>query len=479
MTKDGKEKETEIKTRYEFLIAGIVVILLCIFAFAAFRITNYLNGSRAADNSETSSEAGDGTVLIEVEIRETADPDETAAETSETDPDTEAVAATVNEHDDIHIFTVTRAGDNYYKSKAGRLDLFSEPKETNGDIPSLIEDAFFEVVGFSRDGWAAIEYGGQRYYVKSADIISTDAPEDALEKHKEPKDSQSVRFFTPNDGDVEYVVTMNTKAFTLPDVMSSGNSIDLKNGERVIVVATGGNWFKIIYMNAEYYMLGYLQIRSDFTENNPDFEIIDNTGYPSAGTPEAASSAIAAGAADTATSAGTSSVREQTENTGSTETAYYPEQTDTMESTDSTDPYETSDPYEEANATAPEGYARDILTLTNAERQRVGVAPLIWDNTLAYCAAIRAAELPLLSYEQNRNHLRPDGSEWYTVNEDVMYAENIAYGQKSAEEVFNDWLNSTSGHYEHMINPDYKTFAVALYQTDSGYIYYWIEEFGY
>ena len=255
--------------------------------------------------------------------------------------------------------------------------------------------------------------------------------------------------------------------------MSSGNSIDLVNGERVIVVATGGNWFKIIYMNAEYYMLGYLQPRADFIQNYPDNEIADNTGYPAAGTAGAAASASAAGAADTATSAGTAADGSQPYSTE------YVEPTEYTEPTEVTEPTEYVDPYDAANETAPAGYARDILTLTNAERQRVGVAPLVWDTTLAYCASVRAAELPQLSYEQNRNHLRPDGSEWYTVNEDVMYAENIAYGQKSAEEVFDDWLNSTSGHYEHMINPDYKTFAVALYQTESGYGYYWIEEFGY
>ena len=59
-----------------------------------------------------------------------------------------------------------------------------------------------------------------------------------------------------------------------------------------------------------------------------------------------------------------------------------------------------------------------------------------------------------------------------------MYAENIAYGQTSAYEVFEAWKNS-SGHYKNMMNPDYRTFGAALYYTDGGYYYYWIEEFGY
>ncbi|MBO4637514.1 MAG: CAP domain-containing protein [Clostridiales bacterium] len=460
----GKRKETDIRTRYEFLIAGIIVLVLCIVAFAVFRITDYLSGARdVPENTETKFDISDGTVLIEVEIRETTAPNETAEQTQETVTDGDPASA-LSEHDDIRIFTVTTVGENYYKSKAGRLDLYAEPKETNLDRPSLIEDAAFEVLGFSRDGWAAIEYGGQRYYVKSADIVQTDAPEGAAEKHKDPQDSQGIRFFVPNSGDIEYVATMSTKAFSLPDVMSSGNSIDLQRGERVIVVATGGNWFKIIYMNAEYYMLGYLQSRIDFIKDNPDSEIEDHTGYPEAGTPEAVMSATTAGAGDTANSSGVTLGGDPNDTTGQTNPS---------------DQVHFSDPYEEANLTAPEGYQRELLTLTNAERKRVGVPPLVWDESLAYCAAIRAAELPQLSLEQNMNHLRPDGSEWFTVNEAIMYAENIAYGQKSVEEVFDDWLHSTTGHYEHMIDPDYRTFAVALYQTDIGYGYYWIEEFGY
>ena len=498
MTKN--RKETDIRTRYEFLIAGIVAIVLCIFAFAAFKITSYMHAANAPDSTETTVDPNSGTVLIEVEIRETAGPDETATETSETAPENEVVQLAVNEHDDIHVFTVTTPGDNYYKTKDGRLPLYAEPKDTDEDRPSLNEDTAFEVLGFSRDGWAAIDFGGQRYYVKSAGIIKATAPEDAVSKHKNPVDSQSVRFFTPNSGDVEYVVNMDTKGFNLPDVESTGNSIDLKRGERVIVVAKGGNWLKIIYMNGEYYILDYVDPRAKFVEENPDVEIIDNTGYAPAGTPEAVRSATSAGAADTARSDGIPSGHGTSGNgTAGTTDPTDPNNpnnpnntTDPSNPTDPTNPTDPNgsaeptepeepdeeDPYEEANATAPSGYAREILTLTNEVRREAGVAPLEWDYSLANCASIRAAELPQLTYEQNVQHLRPDGSAWYTVNEDLMYAENIAYGQSSAESVFNEWLSS-SGHYENMINSGYRTFAVALYETSSGYYYYWIEEFGY
>ena len=451
-----KNRERDIKTRYEFLIAGIVVVLLCILAFVAFKITGYLNGARASGTGETTLEAVDGTVLIEVAIRETTNPDETAEETEVTEPEEVPVEVVINEHDDIHIFTATTPGENYYKSKEGRLKLYADPKETDEDRPSLMEEAAFEVIGFSRDGWAAITYGGQRYYVKSAEIIPADVPENWEEMHKEPVDSQSVRFFTANSGNIEYVVTMDTKAFSLPDVMSSGLSIDLKAGERVIVVATGGNWYKIIYMNAEYYVLSYLEPREDYVEEHPDEDIIDNTGYAPAGSADAAASASASGAEDTANSGGTSS-----DDTGS----------------GSSGGGSSYDPYAEANESAPEGMPRELLTLVNAERESVGAPPLYWDYELASAASVRAAELPLLTNDQNANHLRPDGSDWYTVS-DSTYAENIAYGQRSVSEVHYAWVGS-SGHYGNIVNSGYRTFGAALYTTDDGYGYYWIEEFGY
>ena len=448
-----RNNSTDMKTRYEFLIAGIVVAVLCIIAFAVFKVTNYLNSVQGTDRSETTTEVGDGTVLIEVEIRET-----TAAATSAAEPNASDVGSDpsqiVNEHDDIHIFTVTTPGENYYQAKSERLKLYATPHETDEDRPSLMEDIVFEVVGFSKDGWAAIDFGGERYYVKSADIVPAEAPEDAVDKHKDPEDTQEIRFFKANSGDFEYVVTINTVAFSLPDVESSGNTVELKRGERVLVVGMDGNWYKITYMNAEYYALNYLQPRTDFIENNPDIEIVDNTGFGPVGSAEAAASAAAAGAIVT---------YPETSGDGNTEPSV------------STG---TVDPYDEANATAPEGYAREILTLTNAEREKEGLVPLVWDNTLAHCADIRAAELPLLTKEQNVNHLRPDGTKWYTVNEDIMYAENISYGQASAQEVFDAWVSSDS-HYKNMMNPDYRTIGVSLYITEDGYVYYWIEEFGY
>ena len=185
---------------------------------------------------------------------------------------------------------------------------------------------------------------------------------------------------------------MNTKAFSLPDVESRGISIDLKKGERVLVSAISGDWYKIVYMNAEYYVLSYLAPREVYIEENPEEEIIDNTGYAPAGSAEAASSA-AAGSGSTGS---TTPADNSSGSSGSSD--------DSSDSDDSGSSYSGS-----------ASYVWELLSYTNELRESEGLEPLVWSGDLAYCAAVRAEELPELSYDQNANHQRPDGSPWYTV----------------------------------------------------------------
>ena len=116
---------TDIRARYEFLIAGIMVLLLCMCAFAVYRVTNYIKvGSKADQQPVSSPEGSDGAVLIEVEItQETGegDDDQSLSEAVEAG---EVVIEVVNEHDNILIFTTTETGNNYYKSREGSLPLY-------------------------------------------------------------------------------------------------------------------------------------------------------------------------------------------------------------------------------------------------------------------------------------------------------------------------------------------------------------------
>ena len=93
----------DIKTRYEFLIAGLVVVVLCIVAFVTFRITSYINGAQVTDNTVSTLDMSDGTLLIEVEIKDSeSDPSGDASAPSASDSDD--AQATLNEHDDIEVF---------------------------------------------------------------------------------------------------------------------------------------------------------------------------------------------------------------------------------------------------------------------------------------------------------------------------------------------------------------------------------------
>lgn len=475
------KSKMDVKTRYELLISGLVVLVICICAFSIYRVTKYTRSTEQAGPIIASMD-GDGTVLIEVEIsQETSESEEIPEEDPLTDGEEDIDAEVINEHDDIMIFTTAPAGDNYYKSREGRLALYSEPWETGEEVPTLQEDYSFEVLGFSRDGWAAIWFGGSVCYVKSADIVQTAAPENALENYTEPENTQGIRFFTPQAADdIEYVVKADCRAFNLPDVMSSGNTVDLKAGERVIVVATSGAWNKIIYMNAEYYVLSYLTPRDTWIEQHPDEEIIDNTGYAPAGSDEAAASALAASGETDADPAQVAEGSSTSTSSGSSDTGSTGSSGSSGSGSSDSGSSGSSDSGSSGSTTISgyTSFSYDLLDLVNEARAAEGLSPLTWSDTLANCASTRAAELPLLTDSQNAQHQRPDGSPWYTVNESAMWAENIAYGQRSAQEVFDAWMAS-SGHRANIMNPDYKTFGAAVFVTDSGYMYYWIEEFGY
>jgi len=114
----------------------------------------------------------------------------------------------------------------------------------------------------------------------------------------------------------------------------------------------------------------------------------------------------------------------------------------------------------------------EVLDLVNKERIKNNLEPLKMDKDLQKAAAIRSKEIVKLV-----DHVRPDGSSWYTVSKKT-YGENIASGQKTAKEVVEDWMNSP-GHRANILNPNYKTIGIAVYiDPNTYYKKYWVQEFG-
>ncbi len=118
-----------------------------------------------------------------------------------------------------------------------------------------------------------------------------------------------------------------------------------------------------------------------------------------------------------------------------------------------------------------------MLDLINAERQKSGVPPLSFDSQLTKLAQIRAKEL---AEKYDPTHLRPDGRDWVTIfNEEGGYSfgfagENIAYGQRTVDEVMNSWYNS-AGHYSNMVNSNYKHVGIAWSEKNG--VRYWEQLF--
>ena len=116
--------------------------------------------------------------------------------------------------------------------------------------------------------------------------------------------------------------------------------------------------------------------------------------------------------------------------------------------------------------------ATAVLNLVNQQRRNAGLSDLVWADSLTVTAQVRASELPTLF-----SHTRPDGSDWYTVNSNIMYGENLAQFYYSADDVVNAWMDSPT-HRENIMFPDFVTMGVAVYEAPDGK-WYWAQEFGY
>ena len=117
-----------------------------------------------------------------------------------------------------------------------------------------------------------------------------------------------------------------------------------------------------------------------------------------------------------------------------------------------------------------------VAELVNTERKAAGKSALTLDSKLCEAAEIRAKEL-----SKYFSHDRPDGSSCFTVLEDLgisymAVGENIAAGQRSADEVMKSWMNS-QGHKNNILSGNFRKIGVGFYKSDSGYGYYWVQIF--
>lgn len=122
-------------------------------------------------------------------------------------------------------------------------------------------------------------------------------------------------------------------------------------------------------------------------------------------------------------------------------------------------------------------YVRQVVDLVNQERAKEGLSPLSIDEKAASAAQVRAKEI-VASF----SHTRPNGSSFSTAltESGAKFSgagENIAWGQKSPEEVMKGWMNSP-GHRANIMNAKFTSIGVGYYQNEKG-VNYWTQLFTY
>lgn len=122
---------------------------------------------------------------------------------------------------------------------------------------------------------------------------------------------------------------------------------------------------------------------------------------------------------------------------------------------------------------APSSEAEAVLNLVNAERSKAGLKPLKMSEELRSIANLKARDMADKNYF---DHTSPTYGSPFQMLQDfgVHYSaagENIAAGQKTPEEVMNSWMNS-SGHRANILNANFDTLGVGVYQGGSFGIYW-------
>lgn len=156
------------------------------------------------------------------------------------------------------------------------------------------------------------------------------------------------------------------------------------------------------------------------------------------------------------------------------DTETLPPQTEVPET--NTQDTETEQPETEQPDTE-KSYAMQVIDLVNHERSKEGLAALKYDEASAKAAFVRAKES-----EISFSHTRPNGTNFSTALTESGASfkgagENIAYGQKTPEEVVKGWMNSP-GHRANIMNEKFTKIGVGHYQNSKG-INYWAQLFTY
>ncbi len=131
----------------------------------------------------------------------------------------------------------------------------------------------------------------------------------------------------------------------------------------------------------------------------------------------------------------------------------------------------------EDTITSVSEFEKEVVRLTNEEREKHGLAPLELDEELSNVARDKSKDMRDAGYfsHNSPNHGSPfDMMQAYGIDYRTA-GENIAAGQRSPEEVVNGWMNS-EGHRANILNGSYTHIGVGHVEGGS-YGHYWTQMF--
>ncbi len=122
-------------------------------------------------------------------------------------------------------------------------------------------------------------------------------------------------------------------------------------------------------------------------------------------------------------------------------------------------------------------YEQQVFELVNKERAARGLQLLKYNYELARMARIKSQDMIDKKYFA---HESPTYGSPFKMMESFGFkfsaaGENIAYGQRTASEVMNTWMNS-AGHKANILSAAYSTIGVGVAKTAAGTLY-WTQEF--
>lgn len=128
-----------------------------------------------------------------------------------------------------------------------------------------------------------------------------------------------------------------------------------------------------------------------------------------------------------------------------------------------------------------EAFIQRVVDLTNAERAKIGLAPLTRAASLEKSSAWMAQDMADNNYFEHTDRLgRSIGKRMTSFGYEAwtMVGENIAAGCKTPEEVVEAWMQSP-GHRENILRPEFTEVGIGFVVSEKNpYHYFWVQDFG-